>query len=260
MTDKLADGPAVIRASMRALVPATSADAVTLAAGNARPGPLRRRRPAAANRISPSGRVGVPVNLPSPRKTPSAAKPGTKAAARSAGMLRMATVKSSVGDTRPFASITPCRSPKRRWSRARPLPNPMRAGPSKCRFSPFQVACRVDNAATRVWRSPFRPWRSGDYCYRGCGLLASALSRNASSGPASPICTEAPMPLADFAAAMICASSTGWVSGSTIVVVSSARPVGRNAGEPDILSLHTQIRALMPTGFRCNQIGGDRPR
>ena len=49
LTDKLADGPAVNLASMRALVPATSADAVTLAAGSARPAPLRRRSPAAAN-------------------------------------------------------------------------------------------------------------------------------------------------------------------------------------------------------------------
>ena len=49
LTVRLADGPAVNRASMRALVPATSADAVTLAAGSARPGPVRRRSPAAAN-------------------------------------------------------------------------------------------------------------------------------------------------------------------------------------------------------------------
>ncbi|MGA8552759.1 MAG: hypothetical protein WB678_21250, partial [Stellaceae bacterium] len=33
----------------------------------------------------------------------------------------------------------------------------------------------------------------------------------------------------------------------------------RSAGQPDIARLDTQIRPLMPPGFVCNQLGGDRP-
>ena len=209
--------------------------------------------------ILPSGRPGVPVNLASPRKTPSAAKPGAKTAVRSAGRLRIATVRSSVGDTRPFASITPCSSPTRRWSRVTPSPNPMRAGPSKRRFSPFQVACKLDTAATRVMALTVPAVTRRTSPLPGLRISASAFSPNASSGPASSICTEAATPLANFPLATTRELSTGWVSGSTIVVVSSARPVERRTDEPDIVHFDTQICALMPLGFGGDQVGGDGP-
>ena len=152
----------------------------------------------------------------------------------------------------------PCRSPKRRWSRAIPLPNPMRAGPSNADFRLSSSFARSIIAATRVYGVD-RPGR-GEAEITAAGVAEFSVGRKpkAASGPTSPICTEAPMPLANLPAQQYARRAPDRSAGRQLSwSVGHARWTQRQRARYPVPP-HADLRA---GGHRlpCNQIGGDRP-
>ena len=244
---------------MRAPTPARSADAVTLAAGNALAGAAAQTQTRGRQLSCPrpprrAGKVGVAAQN----------SVGGKARSKDRGQISWKVAhRHSQIERRRHPTIRldhPLLKPHAQMVEGHTI-----AKPDPGRSQQMQVFALPSRVQTR-YRGPqlYRRLTVPAVARRtsplpGLRISASAFSPNASSGPASSICTEAATPLANFPLATTRELSTGWVSGSTIVVVSSARPVDAAPASPDVARLDMQICALMPLGFGGDQVGGDGP-
>ena len=183
----------MMRASIRASVPARSASAVIAAGGMARPGPLRSLRSFAARRTWPVGRADVPVIRASAVTVPSAPT-------RSAGRLRSDAVRSSVAPARPDTSSTAWRRPSRSLSIVTPVgeADPHRRQQPQRLLSPVGLQrCQVHGLAggidlgggTEPRRRALKVGRGGGeiHIHRIDGTSCGCVQRSAKSADLHPL-------------------------------------------------------------------------